>query len=108
MNLADESVVREVLRDEIRREHDKYIERYFEFSSSRQCQKINTAIERRHPAIEKLIGPHALPPEVVQNQHSIVRFQLERGSVKVARTAELQVYHFGTQFPPREHAPALA
>src|SRR5262249_22991197 len=108
LNPAQERLVRELLRVQIRREHHKDIKWHFEFSSSWQRQKINTTIERRHPAIEKLICAHALPPEIVQNQDSIVRFQLERGRVEVTRTVELQLEHFGTQFPASEHARTLA
>src|SRR5215831_2143879 len=55
LNPAQERLVRELLRVQIRREHHKDIKWHFEFSSSWQRQKINTTIERRHPAIEKLI-----------------------------------------------------
>src|ERR1700730_14833445 len=76
-NPAQECFVGQLAWVEIGGECHKHIERDFELPSAGHSKEINMALERGHPAIQKLVGAHPLASEVVQDQNPIVGLQLK-------------------------------
>src|SRR5262249_3063174 len=91
---AQEGLVRKLERVKICRKGHKKIKWNFELPSSGQGQKINTAVERRHPSVEQLVRAHPLASKVVENQDSVVGLHLKRSSIEPGGRIVLQIQHF--------------
>ncbi len=66
------------------------------------------AVQRHHPAVQQLLRPHPLPPEVVHDQDSVVGLHLNRAAVIPRVGVELQVEHVDGQFAAHQHRRAPA
>src|SRR6185369_10249107 len=95
---AQERFVGQRLRIEVRRKHAQDVERYLELLPGVKSQVINAALQRDDPAIEQIFRPHALPSEIVNQQHAAVRFHLQRCFVVLGNRIEVQVEHRQREF----------
>ena len=71
--------------------------------AARQGEEINTAVQRYNPAIEQLVGPHALPSKVIDDEDAIVGFHLQRSGVELRDRIELQFQHLNRQLATNEY-----
>src|SRR5436309_9426598 len=71
-NTAKKRVIAKLPRLNVRREDDQRVKRNFEFTTTGQRQEFNSLIQRRHPAIQQFLGPHALPSKIVDDKNAVV------------------------------------
>ena len=95
--------VGQIVRVEVRGKHDEHIERHHKFLPRVQRQVVHAALERHNPAIEQLLGPHALAPEVVHEKYAAVRLELEWRFVELVNGVEREVEHVERQLTAHHH-----
>ena len=82
---AEEGFVHEIVRIEIRREHQEDVEGHLELRAGVQGQVVDVAVERDDPAVEQVHRRDTLTSEVVDQEQAAVRFQLQRRVVDLRR-----------------------
>src|SRR5581483_10033661 len=65
LNSPEECRVGQCGRIQVGGENHKQLERNLNFSATRQRQKINAAIERDDPAVQKFVRAQALAPKII-------------------------------------------
>src|SRR5581483_9288291 len=65
LNAAQKRRINQLGRIEVRREDDKHLKGNLDLLSTYERKKIDTAVERNDPAIEKLVRAHALAAKVI-------------------------------------------
>ena len=78
-NPAEEGVVHQVARFQVRRENDELIEWYLDLLAIGQVEKVIAFFERHDPAVEQFVNGHSLAAKVVDQKDSAITLQLERG-----------------------------
>ena len=104
---SQERLVDQVERVEVGREDEERVERHRELVPGMQREIVHPLLERHDPPVEQVAGTHALPPEVVDDQHASVRLHLERRLVHLAVRVVLQIELVQRQLAPGEHDRAL-
>src|SRR2546426_5439335 len=80
---AQERLVDEVGRVEVRREDDEHVERDLHLLPGVQREVVDALLERHDPAVQEVLRRHALAAEVVDHEDAAVRLHLERSLVEL-------------------------
>src|SRR5687768_98705 len=89
--------IQDLARRKVRREDHEAVERDRKLLSGVQCQEIDAALERQHPAVENLLGPRDLAPEIVNDEYTAGHLRVQRRLVVEADRIVLQVEHVHRQ-----------
>ena len=71
----EERFVDQVPRFEIGGEDDQLVEGHLDLLAVGQVEEVVAFFQRHDPAVEQFVGPHALPPEVVDDECPAVALQ---------------------------------
>src|SRR5437764_728017 len=93
LHAAQESRLHQIGRLQIRREDQQHIERQRERRAGNQLEIIDLVLHRHDHAVQQLIRVEFLSAEIVDQQHAIQRFDVERRVIELRFRAVLQVEH---------------
>ena len=105
---AQESLVGDVLRAQVGREHEDQVERHLEVMAPARHERVLPRVHRHDPAVEQHGRLDALAAEVVDQQEAVVGLELDWRGVGPRRAVELQLEHVGRELAAGEHDRALA
>src|SRR6185437_9624706 len=108
LNSAQEGRIDEFTGLLVGGKNHQHFERHFDLLAAGKIQEIDMALERDDPAVHQFFGAYALASEVVDDQHAVVRFHLERPLVKLGHRVVLQVEHLARKFTANHHGGAFA
>src|SRR5207253_509231 len=80
---AEERFVDQVLRLEVRREEDELVERDLDLLAGVEREEVHALFQRDDPAVEEVLRAALLAAEVVDEEDSAVRLELERRLVEL-------------------------
>ena len=93
----EERLVGERARLEVGGEDAQHVERHLELLARVQREVVHAALERHDPAVQQVLGTHALAAEVVHQEHAAVRLQLQRRLVELRDAVEGEIQHVERQ-----------
>ncbi len=97
LDAPQERLVDQGLGVEVGRERHHHVEGNLDLLAARECQDVDVAIERDHPAVEQLLGTDALAPEVVDDEQAVVGLHLERRGIVLRARIVLEIQHLHRQ-----------
>src|SRR2546430_1847068 len=102
-NAAEERLIDQVGRIEVRREDDEHVERDLDLLAGVQREVVDALLERNDPAVEEVFRRDALPAEVVDHEDAAVRLHLERRLVELRGLVVDEVERLERQLAARHH-----
>ena len=82
VDAAQERLVDQLVRPDVRREDDQRHEREVELLAGLQREEVDAALERHDPAVQQLARRAGLAAEVVDDEHAAVGDRLHRRAVE--------------------------
>ena len=98
---AQECGIHDVLGQEIRGKDQHLIEGYREGPASVERQIVDPSLHRADPAVQKIVRPHQLPTEIVDDESAANGLHVQRCLVKPCVGIEVEVQHGEGQLAPR-------
>jgi hypothetical protein len=87
---------------------ENQVEGHGKVQPSGNVEKVTVLLQWHDPSIEQFGGRHPLPTQVVQQQHAVVRAQLQRSVVGPARRIMLHVQQVQRELTAHGHDRAMA
>src|SRR4030095_4800760 len=81
-NASEKRLIHQLLRLEIRREDDQRIKGQLELLASVQSQVVNPLFKWDNPPVQQILWADKLTSEIVNQEHSSVRLNLEGSFIK--------------------------
>src|SRR5712692_6686249 len=81
MNAAELGRIHELLGGKVCGKNNQLIKEHFKFFPGVKRQVVDFSFERKDPAVQQLVRPHALSSKVVDDEYPTDRLHLERGFV---------------------------
>src|SRR5262249_55148573 len=88
---SKECFVGELLRVQVRREHDQHVKWDLKFLSGMEREVIDSGLQWHDPTVQQLIRPYPLTTEVIHEKDSTVRLQLQGCFIELRDGIEGQV-----------------
>src|SRR5947209_3054829 len=104
---AEERLVDEVGRVEVRREDDEHVEWDLDLLAGVQREVVDTLLERDDPPVEEVLRRDALPAKVIDHEDAAVRLHLERRLVELRGLVVDEVERLERQLAARHDDGAL-